>query len=66
MEEISELKKKLDADYEVRMKVYNRQVEDLKAEKEKFMKENPDCPYADQMFLNVIAPPQRLQINIMP
>ena len=60
-----ELQKKFDADYEGRLETYNQQVQSLRLEKEKFAKENPDCPYIDQMFLNVLAPPQRCEIKII-
>lgn len=59
------LKEKYDADYQNRMKEYNQQVGNLRLEKEKFRSENPDFPNIDMLFMNVIAPPQRIELQII-
>jgi len=57
-----QFKNKLEEDYKERMRTYKEHVDKLNAEKETFRKQYPDDPYLDIMFLNVIAPPQRLEI----
>jgi ApbE superfamily uncharacterized protein (UPF0280 family) len=57
---IKELQKQLDANWEKEMEVYNNRVAALKKEKEQFIKDNPDFPNPEVLFLNVIAPPKRL------
>lgn len=50
------------ADYEERMKEYSKRVSELTAQREKFYAENPDFPMKT-MYMNVIAPPQKLIIR---
>jgi hypothetical protein len=57
---IKQLQKQLDANWEKEMEVYNNRVAALKKEKEQFIKDNPDFPNPEVLFLNVIAPPKRL------
>lgn len=51
-------------DYKVRLEQYRKHVENLKEEKKRFVENNPSFPkdVLDIMFLNVIAPPQRIEI----
>jgi len=50
-------------DYEERMKAYNKGVAELNEKRKKFIEENPDHPFKNSMFLNVIAPPQKCIIR---
>ncbi len=47
------------------MEEYKRKVEILAEEKRQFIESNPDFPkdLIECMFLNVIAPPQRIEIK---
>ena len=51
-------------DYKIRLSEYNKHIEDLKDKKRRFIETNPDFPkeVLDIMFLNVIAPPQKIEI----
>ena len=40
---------------------YNKQIGTLRKKRKKFYKDNPNFPYKT-MYLNVIAPPQKLTI----
>lgn len=62
---MDEQERKWEEDYQTHLKKYNQHVENLKRQKEQFIKDNPDFPNVDLLFLNVIAPPQRLQIKII-
>lgn len=52
------------ADYEERLLEYNKRVYELTAQREKFYTENPDFPIKT-MYMNVMAPPQKLVIRIL-
>lgn len=56
----SDRKRKMDDEYEKRLAHYKEHVEKLRLEKVAFIKENPDFPNPDILFLNVMAPPQRI------
>jgi hypothetical protein len=62
MENFEEIKKKLDDDYKKRMWHYNNHCEILELEKKHFIATHPDWPedLLEIMFLNVIAPPQKI------
>ena len=51
------------SDYNERMAAYNNHVMELEIQRQKFLKENPNHPFKDIMFLNVIAPPQKCIIR---
>jgi len=41
---------------------YNHHVEVMAAKRKKFYEDNPDFPY-DTMFMNVLAPPQKIELR---
>lgn len=57
---VDEQEREWQADYDARMKTYNAHVADLKRQKDQFIKDNPDFPNPEILFMNVIAPPQRI------
>ena len=48
-------------DYNIKMQEYNRMVLELEEQRKKFYEENPNFPLK-YMYVNVIAPPQKLII----
>lgn len=64
MEDIFSLKLKLDLDYIERKKEYDAHVSELKTLRDKFYSDNPDFPIKT-MYMNVIAPPTKISINII-
>lgn len=49
-------------DYELRLMWYNDHVRELEEQRKKFYEENPDFPIKT-MYMNVIAPPQKIEIR---
>jgi uncharacterized protein YeeX (DUF496 family) len=49
-------------DYDKRMEEYNKKVAEIEKQREEFYEKNPDF-WSKNMFLNVIAPPQKLVIT---
>lgn len=64
MEDMQSLKFRLDTEYIERKKEYDEQVESLRLKREKFYLDNPDFPFKS-MYMNVVAPPIRICINII-
>lgn len=60
-----ELEERLEAEYKTRKKKYDEQVAELRKQKEDYLKENPNDPLVDILFMNVIAPPQKIEIKIV-
>lgn len=48
-------------DYNDRLKEYNKHVEELAEKRRKFYEENPQFPYK-YLYMNVIAPPQKIEL----
>jgi hypothetical protein len=46
-------------DYDERIEKYNKQVSELEKQRKEFYEKNPSFPIKT-MFMNVIAPPQKL------
>ncbi len=61
--EIDKQERQLEENYEKQLAIYNKHVENLKKEKEQFIKDNPDYPNPDALFLNVMAPPKQAIIK---
>ena len=51
------------SDYNERMRDYNKQVLELDREREMFYADNPDF-FSKVMYMDVIAPPQKLIISV--
>ena len=60
-----ELKLKFDLDYMERKSKYDMECELLRIKREQFLKENPNHPYKDIMFLQVTSPPQKIEIKFI-
>jgi hypothetical protein len=50
------------SDYEARLAKYNHEVEVLAEKRRKFYEENPDF-WCKTMYINVCAPPQKIEIR---
>lgn len=51
----------MELDYQQRLRKYNQHVEELDRQRKEFYENNPDFPIKT-MFMNVIAPPQKIEI----
>ncbi len=60
-----ELSIKLRMDYLKRKLDYDRDVVELELKRKQFLEDNPNHPYKNSMYLNVIAPPQEFIIKII-
>jgi hypothetical protein len=49
-------------EYQKRLDEYNHHVQMLEIQRKKFYEENPDFPFKS-MYINVIAPPQKITIK---
>ncbi len=59
---LSQVKLEIETDYQKRLKVYNDYVAKLEQQRKEFYEKNPDFPIKT-MFMNVIAPPLKIQIE---
>lgn len=57
------LKIKLDLDYMERKSRYDMECKLLEIQREQFYRENPDAP--PYMYMQVTAPPQKIEIRII-
>ena len=48
-------------DYETRLKEYNDHVKELEEKRKQFYEANPDFPIKT-LYMNVIAPPQKIEL----
>jgi hypothetical protein len=64
-ESLRALKIRIDLDYSRRLREYEMYAEGLRIQREQFLKDNPDHPYKETMFMQVCAPPQKVTINII-
>lgn len=58
------LKFQIEDDYNRRLKAYNEHVASIEKQRKEFYEKNPDFPIKT-MFMNVIAPPQKISIVIL-
>lgn len=58
------LKFQIEEDYNRRLKAYNEYVASIEKQRNEFYEKNPDFPIKT-MFMNVIAPPQKISIVIL-
>ena len=59
------LQRKWDLDYGERKRKYEMECELLRIKRDQFLAANPDHPFKDIMFLQVTAPPQKLEIRFI-